>query len=160
MDFEPPESLNSEVWGKHFWFVIHTMAMSYPKEPTPFTKKKYYEFFQNLPLFLPDEQMGKNWIDLLDQYPITPYLDSRKDLLRWTHFIHNRVNQQLGKPVLDFYQAMSQYQSHYKTNEEKEKDIFYGLRYKQILILSITCLSLFGLGGWMYHVHKNNIYIE
>ena len=45
-------SLDANVWGPHYWFVLLTMATSYPKNPNDVTKKKYYEFIQNLPLFM------------------------------------------------------------------------------------------------------------
>jgi hypothetical protein len=32
--------------------------------------------------------------------PITPHLDRRADLFRWTVELHNEVNKSLGKPVL------------------------------------------------------------
>ena len=37
--------LSSDVWGPHYWFVLHTMAMSYPEFPNDSTKKI---FFTNL----------------------------------------------------------------------------------------------------------------
>ena len=44
--FKKQESfqLDPDIWGPHFWFVLHTMAMTYPHHPNAVTKKKYYEF--------------------------------------------------------------------------------------------------------------------
>ena len=39
-------------------------------------KKKYYEFIQNLPLFLPIDNISTEFSKLIDKYPITPYLDN------------------------------------------------------------------------------------
>lgn len=33
----------------------------------------------------------------LAKYPITPHLDRRSDLFRWTILLHNEVNKDLGK---------------------------------------------------------------
>ena len=52
------------------------------------------------------EKLGNNFSNLIDQYPVTPYLDSRDSFIKWTHFIHNKVNQSLDKPEIDFYTAL------------------------------------------------------
>ena len=33
----------AKVWGPHYWFVLHTIALRYPKNPNDVTKKKYYD---------------------------------------------------------------------------------------------------------------------
>ena len=66
----------AKVWGPHYWFVLHTIALRYPKNPNDVTKKKYYDFISNLPLFIPDTKMGDEFAELLDKYPVTPYLDN------------------------------------------------------------------------------------
>jgi hypothetical protein len=80
------------VWGPHFWFFLHTIAMAYPHHPNSVSKKKYYELIMNIPLFIPIESMGNDFSKLLDEYPVTAYLDSRDSLIRWMHFIHNKIN--------------------------------------------------------------------
>mgnify|MGYP001236980488 CR=1 FL=1 len=86
-------------WGPAFWQVLHTIAHAYPKQPNSITKKKYYDLIYNIPLFLPGTHHGRSFAKLLDAYPVTPYLDSRDSFIRWTNFIHNQVNQLLGKPI-------------------------------------------------------------
>lgn len=104
-----PQRLNPEIWGPHYWFVLHTMAYSYPEYPTNVTKKKYYDFISNLPLFLPDPKMGDKFAEFLDRYPISPFLDSRESFMRWVHFIHNKMNVHLGKEEISIYKALDQY---------------------------------------------------
>ena len=58
--------LDPKIWGPHYWFFIHTVAMTYPIRPNAITKKKYYEFIQNLPLFIPVENMSGEFSKLLD----------------------------------------------------------------------------------------------
>ena len=84
--------LDPLIWGPHFWFVLHTLAISYPHHPNAVTKKKYYELIQNLPLFIPVETIGNDFIKILDTYPVTSYLDDRESLIKWMHFIHNKIN--------------------------------------------------------------------
>jgi hypothetical protein len=113
-------TLEPDIWGPPYWFVLHTIALTYPYTPNEVIKKKYYEFYQNLPLFLPIEEIGNQFSVLLDTYPVTPYLDSRQSLMRWTHFIHNRVNASLRKPTLTFEEAMAHYYEHYKPKQVKD----------------------------------------
>ena len=84
--------LEPKVWGPHYWFFLHTIAMSYPHRPNSVTKKKYYDFIQNIPLFIPVESFSTRFSNLLDEYPVSPYLDSRDSFIRWMWFIHNKIN--------------------------------------------------------------------
>ena len=100
--------LDMNVWGPHYWFIIHTVAMTYPKVPGSTTKKRYYTFYKELPYFLPHKKSRKLFTDILDKFPITPYLDSKESLIKWTHFIHNKVNLKYNKPTVtykDFYET-------------------------------------------------------
>jgi len=113
-------TLDPKIWGPHYWFVLHTIALSYPIKPNETIRKKFYDFYQNLPLFLPIEEIGNNFSKFLDKYPVTPYLESRQSLVRWTHFIHNKINKALNVPTLTMEQAMSSYYESYKPREVKD----------------------------------------
>lgn len=141
-------TLEPDIWGPPYWFVLHTIAMTYPYTPNEVIKKKYYEFYQNLPLFLPIEEIGNQFSVLLDTYPVTPYLDSRQSLMRWTHFIHNRVNASLRKPTLTFEEAMAHYYEHYKPKQVK--DLTKLKRREKYIFLCFTIL-LIVLILYLYH---------
>jgi len=113
---------NPIIWGPHYWFVLYTIALSYPLHINECTKKKYYDFITNLPLFLPVPDIGGVFSKFLDAYPVTPYLDSRESLSKWVHFIHNKINGYLGKPELTYYDALNKYYEHYKLKEIKKND--------------------------------------
>ena len=115
--------LNSNVWMPHLKFVLQTIAITYPKYPNDVSKKKYYDFIQNLPLFIPMKPIGKNFMKLLDKYPVTPYLSSRMSFMKWIHFIFNKINEQEKKPLVDFYDSLEQYYDEYKPKEMKNKEI-------------------------------------
>jgi hypothetical protein len=78
---------DSAVWGPHYWFFIQTLALSYPDSPNEIIKRKFYDFFLNLPLFIPDVEMGQKFSTLLDKYPVASYLGSKDSLVRWVVFI-------------------------------------------------------------------------
>ena len=128
--------LDPNVWGPHFWFFLHTLAISYPHHPNAITKKKYYELIQNLPLFIPVESNGNDFIKLLDEYPVTAYLDSRETLIKWMHFIHNKINEKLEKPKISINEFYLRYYEEYKPKDIKMKE-YYRLKEKIIYILIV-----------------------
>ena len=140
-------ALEPKVWWPHYWFVLHTIALTYPLNPNDCTKKKYYDFFNNLPLFVPVENIGNSISKLLDEYPVTPYLDSRDSLIKWVHFIHNKVNFSLGIKEITLEEAMSEYYNNYKPKEitvlkdykQQEKYVFYFI----LLSLGVTAFYLY-----------------
>jgi len=138
-------NLNPDIWGPHYWFVLYTIAISYPINPNDVTKKKYYDFIQNLPLFIPIPNIGNNFSQFIDKYPVTPYLDSRESFTKWLHFIHNKINIYLGKPELSYYESMNKYYENYKLKtlkkeEEKRKKFKYIFASLIIILLIIVII--------------------
>jgi hypothetical protein len=133
--------LDPKVWGPHYWFFLHTVAMTYPHHPNAVTKKKYYEFIQNLPLFIPVNEISTELEKLIDVYPITPYLDNRDSFVRWMHFVHNKINEKLEKQPITLNDFFVQYYNQYKSQNEKITE-YYKLREKLIYgatLASIIC---------------------
>jgi len=140
--------LDSKVWGPHYWFFLHTVAMCYPHRPNTITKKKYYEFIHNIPMFIPIEGMATYFSQLLDQYPVSPYLDSRDSFIRWMHFIHNKINQRLEKPTITLSKFYEIYYEQYKPNDLKMRE-YYKMRSK-ILYLVIVAMVI----GSIYYLYN------
>lgn len=140
--------LDPTIWGPHYWFFLHTIAISYPHRPNAVTKKKYYEFFQNLPLFIPVETIGNDFSKLLDEYPIATYLDSRDSLIRWVHFIHNKNNEKLEKPKITLNDFYFNYYEEYKPKDIKMKDYY---RWKEKIIYTLVILGATGLIVYLYN---------
>jgi hypothetical protein len=138
--------LDPKIWGPHYWFFLHTVAMTYPHHPNSVTKKKYYEFIQNLPLFIPVEEISKEFEKMINIYPITPYLDNRDSFVRWTHFIHNKINEKLEKPTITLNDFFIWYYNEYKSQNEKLNE-FNKLREKLIYgsILGLILGSIYYL---------------
>ena len=131
--------LDPKVWGPHYWFFLHTLAMTYPHHPNAVTKKKYYEFIQNLPLFLPVEEISTAFSKLIEKYPITPYLDNRDSFVRWMHFIHNKINVALEKPEVSLNDFFVQYYEQYKSKNEKYLE-YYKIQGKVIYLFIVILL--------------------
>jgi|TARA_B100000902_G_C27321589_1_gene925071 hypothetical protein len=110
-------NFDPDVWGPHYWFFLHTIAESYPEHPNETIKRKYYDLIQNMPIFIPVIEIGNKFSNLLDKYPITPYLCSRESFVRWVHFIHNKINVLLNKKEISLPDALQKYRSNYKSKK-------------------------------------------
>jgi hypothetical protein len=133
---------NPEIWGPHYWFFLNTIALNYPNYPNSITKKKYYELIQNLPLFIPVEQISTEFTFLLNKYPVLPYLDNRKSFVKWIHFIHNKINEKLEKPKISLEIFLINYFNYYNniftkniTNNIKQKIIYFSIIIILIIII-------------------------
>tara|TARA_R110001592_G_scaffold154118_4_gene383026 strand:- start:428 stop:859 length:432 start_codon:yes stop_codon:yes gene_type:complete len=140
--------LNPKVWGPHYWFVLHTIANTFPLSPNDVTKKKYYDFIQNLPLLLPIQEIGNSFAKYLDKYPVTPYLDSRTSFMKWMHFIHNKINVSIGEPELSQEESMAQYYEEYKP--KVVKDAQQRKQREKLIFLFLVCFLII-IGGILYN---------
>ena len=140
--------LDPTVWGPHFWFFLHTLALSYPHHPNSVTKKKYYELIQNLPLFIPVESIGNDFTKLLDEYPVTAYLDNRDSFIKWIHFIHNKINEKLEKPKITINDFYFRYYEEYKPKDIKMKEYY---RWKEKLIYTLVVMGATSLIVYLYN---------
>ena len=139
-------NLNPVVWGPHYWFFLYTIAMNYSDNPNNILKKKYYDVIYNLPIFIPHHDISKQFSIILEKYPVTPYLDSKESLIKWVHFIHNKINIYLGKKEISYFDAMNKYYNNYKLKEIKikeEKSKKYKYIFFSLLILLLIILIIF-----------------
>lgn len=141
-------TLNPEVWGPHYWFVLHTIAMTYPEHPNDVVKKKYYDLLHNMPLFLPVKEIGNGFSKMLDKYPVTPYLDSQASFVKWVHFIHNKYNVALEKPELSMDEALIKYYELYKPKAVKEEEE-RKRREKIAFVIIISSVLILGIGLYL-----------
>jgi Erv1 / Alr family len=145
---EQQENLNRrmdpEVWGPYYWFFIYTIAYNYPEYVNQVTKRKYYDFIQNLPLFIPISEMGDRFASLLDRYPVSPYLDSRDSFLRWVHFIHNKYNIMLGKEEISLQESIEHYLEKFRTKPIRLTEYTNIRRHIMYLVLFLTmCFMIY-----------------
>lgn len=133
------KSYDPEVWGPHYWFFMMTLALSYPERANAVTKRKYYDFVLNLPIFIPDPEIGNRFSGLLDKYPVSPYLDGRDSFIRWVHFIHNKVNHSLGKEEISLTEALENYYREYTPRPVVTYD---NLKWKKYAVIGVFIFIL------------------
>jgi len=97
------------VWGPFFWHTMHITALSYPAEPNYGHKRAAKEFFESLGHLIPCPKCREHYQTHLQKSPISPHLDRRDDLFRWTVNVHNEVNKSLGRPPVSEVESINFY---------------------------------------------------
>jgi len=91
---------------------MHIVALGYPANPSYSHKKAAKEFYESLQFLIPCPICRDHYAEYLKVVPLTPFLDRRDDLFKWTVLVHNKVNEMLGKPrftemeSLEFYRRL------------------------------------------------------
>lgn len=88
---------------------MHICALGYPLKPTYGHKKAAKEFFEAFQFLIPCPICREHYAAFLQEQAISPFLDRRDDLFRWTVDVHNKVNAKLNKPRLSERDAIAYY---------------------------------------------------
>jgi hypothetical protein len=145
------------VWGPFFWHTIHIVALGYPKNPTYTDKKCAKEFYESLVYLLPCAVCREHYKEHLSKNPLTPFLDTKKDLLKWTITIHNSVNKMLGKPEWTEAEVLSYYErlGHRNRSPVWTKDDMKEIDYRSFVRGFITgSVILSCVGTMIYFINK------
>lgn len=125
--------MDSEIWGPHGWFFLHTITFTYPDNPTPAEKAQYYNFFINLQYVLPCEICKRNYPGHLKERPLDDdALQNKKSLTKWLVDIHNLTNRDLKKPQMKYKDVLKKYNEIYEGKKES----------KNIVILYLLAILL------------------
>ena len=109
LDRESAMHLPPSSWGPFFWHSMHIVALGYPSKPTYGHKKAAKEYYESLVFLIPCPICREHYSEFLKTMPITPFLDRRDDLFKWTVELHNNVNEKLGKPRYTELEAINYY---------------------------------------------------
>jgi len=145
------------VWGPFFWHTIHIVALGYPKNPTYTDKKSAKEFYESLAFLIPCPLCKEHYKDHLSKKPLTPFLDSRTDLIKWTVEIHNIVNKATGKSEWTLEEVMAYYERIGSRNRSPvwTKEDMNEVDYKSFIKGFITgSMLLSAFGGVFYFINK------
>ncbi|KAF8472793.1 ERV/ALR sulfhydryl oxidase domain-containing protein [Kalaharituber pfeilii] len=111
------ETLKAEL-GRASWKLFHTILARYPQKPTHDERdalKSYVYLFARL---YPCGECGEHFRGLLAKYP--PQTSSRDAASQWGCFVHNQVNERLGKPDFDCTTVTDTYKCGCADAEEEE----------------------------------------
>ena len=72
--------MDSQIWGPHAWFFLHTISFQYPDNPTDNDKNQHASFFNSLSTVLPCGVCCDHFKKFIKQYPFEKYLNNKKQL--------------------------------------------------------------------------------
>lgn len=131
-------SFKPQIWGKHAWIFLSTIALSYPINPSPIEQQEYKVFFLSLRNLLPCSTCAKHFTENIKKHNIDNYLDHPHSLFSWVVKIENEVNKSLGKPLLDEKVLREQF---YNQNI----DSFFNFSFKTKIIMFFSIILLLKL---------------
>jgi hypothetical protein len=104
-------------WGKPMWQSMHYVALKYPQNPTNEEKMNYMNYYKSIGDILPCPPCRKHYKKMLEDHPMNDeVMQSNDTLFAWTVFLHNKVNQRLGKKIYTVEEAKKLY-----TNPQRKK---------------------------------------
>jgi hypothetical protein len=133
------------------------VALGYSKNPSYTDKKCAKEFYESLAYLLPCSICREHYRKHLTEHPITTFLDSRTDLIKWTIMIHNKVNKMLGKvewsleEVLTYYEKVGARNRSPVWTKEDMNEVDYRSFIKGFLTGSVILCTI---GGVAYVVNR------
>jgi len=98
-----PLTLTKQEIGRNTWALLHSMAASYPNEPTDEDKKQITNFMYGLANLFPCKICGGHLLKMLKKEGVKA--NSREELVNYICKIHNIVNKVLNKPIFDCKKA-------------------------------------------------------
>lgn len=91
---DPPE-----IWGPHYWYVIHTFAAAYSENPSDLDKEIAVNFIKNLPFILPCHECRNHSFMYMKLHikQLDKITSSRQNIVHFFRNFHDWVNERLGK---------------------------------------------------------------
>ena len=72
-------------WGPHFWYMIETIADSYPEKPSPELQQQTVLWFHAFRFLLPCSNCRKHFDQYIGSKPIATAVTSKKMLVLWVN---------------------------------------------------------------------------
>lgn len=131
--------MKPDIWGKHFWYTIHFIALDYPENPNSEDKRDFQTFFENLHKVIPCYKCSVNYVKHLKERPLEMSdLENNETLFKWTVDIHNIVNRDLNKKQMSYNNAWKMYQNFGESEKTNIWVLFYSFIIAIILLFMIV----------------------
>ena len=98
-----PLTLTKQEIGRNTWTILHSIAASFPNNPTEEDKKQITNLMYSLAHLFPCKICGGHLLKMLNKEGVKA--NSREELVNYICKIHNIVNKVLGKPIFDCKRA-------------------------------------------------------
>ncbi len=134
--------MNPSAWGEHYWFFLHAVARHYPTHPTAIHRKIHYRLITNFHEFIPHGASATLFRRLLEENPVSPYLDSKKDFMVWTNHVHNLVNVELGKDEVSMADYAKAFEEHYRPKPRKREEMRYLVYFVFVALLFLVAVFM------------------
>ncbi|KAJ5923806.1 FAD-linked sulfhydryl oxidase ERV2 [Penicillium verhagenii] len=114
------ETVKAEL-GRATWKYFHTVMARFPEKPTQDEQDALRTYIHLFARLYPCGECAEHFQQHINKYP--PQVSSRKAAAGWACFVHNEVNEMLGKPEFDCNNLGSFYDCGCADGEEdSEKD--------------------------------------
>jgi len=101
-------SCDPRKWGPSAWFFLHSVALCYPRQPSPIDQQHYKMFFLSLPYVLPCLKCQEHLLEYMSKQASSfdKAFQSRDTLIQWVITLHNHVNKRLSKRIVPYNEAI------------------------------------------------------
>ena len=128
--------MNPKIWGSHAWIFLHSIAYSYPENPSKIEKNAIINFLLSLQHILPCKTCSELYkkdmkIMKLNNNSIQKASLNRNNLILWINEMHNKVNKNLNKKEW----TDEEYEKYYNRKEESQP-------YKYIIFIIIILIFI------------------
>jgi len=107
------DAVSINKWGPSVWSSMHSLSFSYPIacEAQCNHRMAMFDFLSSLKTLIPCEECRSHYSEWFDSNITlqSPALDSRENLAKSLHELHNDVNRRTGKPEQDFQSTKNLY---------------------------------------------------
>jgi hypothetical protein len=125
------------------WATIHFIALGFPESPTVAQRAAFTDLFDRvLPMVIPCNECATNYRRHLRELGGMSFrrFDSASSLFEWTVALHNKVNAELGKPLLSPAEALERLVGRkYADNRSERKPDIAPL----VTLFAFVCGALF-----------------
>jgi len=94
-----------ETWGNAVWFVIHHSSYYSPLVMTVEWQNAFKAFISTLQIVIPCSLCRNHLRQNLPKNDINKYINNKHDIFKWTHSLHNIVNESCQKPTISLEDA-------------------------------------------------------
>lgn len=102
-------SYEPDSFGPAFWFTLHNGSTIYPENPTFVVKQGMKQLLINLPFLIPCIKCREHYFNYVKNTNLDQVVNSRENLFSFIVTLHNYVNQNNGKPMMDINVAKQLY---------------------------------------------------